>query len=81
MNLNYDNKNDILYLAFADKSYSYGDEDDNGCVIMKDFGSDEITGVTIFDFMSKYNKNQLPFLNLPVQINYNDDIIPFLAKS
>ena len=80
LNYNYDDANDILYVAFANKSFSYGDEIIDGCVIMKDFDSNKITGFTIFDFMDKYKTNRLPILELPVKINYSVDIIPFLTN-
>lgn len=49
MVLSYDEKYDILYLSFFDRSRSYGDEED-GIVIMRDMETDEITGITIYDF-------------------------------
>lgn len=75
LSLNYDNKNDILYLGFADKSNSYGDEVVDGFVIMRDINTDKITGFTIFDFCAKYNNNQLVNLPLPFPIDFDNEVI------
>ena len=50
---NYDARFDVLYLAFADKSTSYGNEDDDGIIIMRDMYSGVITGITIFNFAAR----------------------------
>ena len=67
---NYDSKNDILYLAFGNKRESIGDEVIDGYVVMRDFFTNEVTGLTIFDFMSKYHANKLPAYQLPVDVDY-----------
>lgn len=75
LNLNYDEKNDILYLGLADKSNSYGDEIISGLIVMRDLLTDEITGFTIFDFCSKYYSNSLSTLPLPIQIDFDKEVI------
>ena len=54
LSLNYDEKFDVLYLGFADKRNSYGEENDKGVVTFRDFCSNEITGVTIFGFKERF---------------------------
>lgn len=44
--IDYDDKNDVLYISFVVNSMSYGDEY-GGVVIMKDMKTDDITGLTI----------------------------------
>jgi len=44
----YDKNNDVLYCRFGDKSNSYGDENPDGIVVMRDMDSNDVTGVTIF---------------------------------
>ena len=75
LSLNYDSKNDILYLTFSNKNNSIGDEIIDGYVVMKDILSDDVTGVTIFDFMKKYNASY----QLPIEVNYRSDIVPSIV--
>ena len=48
--IDYDSKFDVLYYTWGDTSNSYGDEDDDGRVSLKDFDSDEVRGYTVFNF-------------------------------
>lgn len=48
--INYDSKFDVLYYTWGDTSNSYGDEDNDGIVSIRDMDSDEIQGYTIFNF-------------------------------
>ena len=48
--IDYDSKFDVLYYTWGDTSNSYGDEDDDGIVSVRDIESDEIMGYTIFNF-------------------------------
>jgi len=75
LSLNYDRKNDILYLGFADKSNSYGDEIEDGFVVMRDIITEKVTGFTIFDFSEKYKDNKLSDLSFPVAIDFDRDVI------
>jgi len=81
LNLNYDSAFDVLYLGFADKSNSYGDEIKNGHVLMIDEDTQTITGLTIFDFMHRYKNGTLEDLSLPISIDYAVDVIPRLHLS
>ena len=53
LNLDYDKKNDVLYISIGRPKPSYGEEDVPGIVILKDIITDEITGITVFDFMKR----------------------------
>ena len=75
LNLNYDQKNDILYLGFADKSNSYGDEIEDGFVVMRDILTEKITGFTIFDFKKRYNDNTLANIPIPISVDFDKDVI------
>jgi len=46
----YDSHNDVLYYTIGDKSNSYGDENINNIVFMKDINTEELTGITVLDF-------------------------------
>lgn len=52
----YDEENDILYYTKADKSNSYGDEDPDNIVFMKDIETDIVTGITILNFVRMYQE-------------------------
>jgi len=72
LSLSYDKQFDVLYILFSDSSNSYGEEDHFGVVTHRDFNSDEVTGITIFDFAKKYHANQLSAIDLPADIDYED---------
>ena len=55
----YDYSFDILYVYFKDLSNSYGDEDLSHLVIFKDFDTDEVTGLLVYDFKSLFKRNDL----------------------
>jgi uncharacterized protein YuzE len=55
-NITYDSKYDILYVNFRTSSNSYGEEDIDHLVIFKDFDTEEITGLPIFDFKRLFEK-------------------------
>jgi uncharacterized protein YuzE len=75
LSLNYDSKSDVLYIGFSDRSNSYGDEIVDGFVILYDLDTNIVTGVTIFDFLLKYRNNKLNDLPMPVNIDFDKDII------
>lgn len=45
--INYDSRNDILYIKFKPTDNSYGTENNN-IVTLRDLDTDEITGYTVF---------------------------------
>lgn len=49
----YDEKYDILYFAFADKSNSECEENEDGLVFSLDKDTKELTGGMIYDFRDK----------------------------
>ena len=55
--MDYDSDNDILYCTFGDKTNSYGDEDPDNVVVMRDMDTDDITGITVLNF-GRMNKNK-----------------------
>lgn len=46
----YDEKYDVLYVKFADKKNSIGDEIIDGLIISRDTSTNEVTGLTIMDW-------------------------------
>lgn len=49
--IDYDTKFDVLYYSLGDTSNSYGDEIDNRLILLRDIDTDNITGITVLDFM------------------------------
>lgn len=49
-NVNYDKKFDVLYYLIGDTSNSYGDEEGNNIIFLKDINTDKITGITVLNF-------------------------------
>ncbi|CDA90810.1 hypothetical conserved protein [Firmicutes bacterium CAG:238] len=76
LNLDWDKRYDILYIRISDTSNSYGDEVENGLVILRDMEDETITGVTIFDFVKRYNAGTLESLKIPININFDKDVYP-----
>ena len=82
INLNYDNRFDVLYIALGDDEYrknSLADEEYNGLVVMRDEKTDNITGLIVFGFKDKYVKNKMPVFPQEVKINIEKDIVPFVT--
>ncbi|OGO90296.1 MAG: hypothetical protein A2Y17_12045 [Clostridiales bacterium GWF2_38_85] len=78
LQIDFDSRNDVLYIGFGNRRRSYDDEDDNGIITLKNMDSDIITGVTILDFKKKLlNKSLYNLLkNFPFDID--NDIIPYV---
>lgn len=53
MKIQYDEKNDILYISISNMNNSYGEDDGDGNVVFRDVSTEQISGVTIFDFTNK----------------------------
>lgn len=71
LKVNYDSKFDVLYINIGNPVPSYGDERVPGLVILKNIHTDEITGVTIFDFMKRVKDNTMDDLEIPIEIDIN----------
>ena len=56
-NFYYDKINDILYYTIMDKSNSYGEEDIDNIIFMKDINTNILTGITVMNFKSMYARN------------------------
>lgn len=56
-NFGYDDQFDTLYYTIGDTSNSYGDEDPDNIVFMKDMKTDVITGITILHFLKMYREH------------------------
>jgi len=83
INLNYDNKFDVLYIAFGNEEYrknSLADEEYNGLVVMRDEDTDDVTGLIVYGFKDKYYKNKIPIFPTDVKINMERDVFPFVIK-
>lgn len=68
--INYDSDNDILYLSFAEPKPSYGEEKYEGVIFRYDFITEELSGITIFDFKKKMQDNYFSQLDIPQNIDF-----------
>ena len=78
MKVDYDKRFDTLYIAFADKSNSYGDDSADDIILMRDIDSDQITGVTVLSFRKKYQSHTLPQLPKSLGISLEKDVAPIV---
>lgn len=62
--IDYDSKFDIMYYSDGDTSNSYGDEDINNIVVMKDINSDKVVGYTIMNYKKMATPNTEQFKEL-----------------
>ena len=77
--INYDSKFDILYLGFKDRSNSYGDEDIDNIVWLRDIFDESVTGLTIMDFYKMLSNNDERILEVKKQIDF-ESIIKEIEK-
>ena len=61
LQFDYDAKYDVLYVALGDR-----DDSEAGIIYLRDIDTDELTGVTVLDFMKRYRSNTLPPLPFSV---------------
>lgn len=52
----YDEKNDILYIYYKGRDYSYGTEDPEDFVTFRSIEDDSLTGYLIYGFKDKVNR-------------------------
>lgn len=81
MKYDYDSRHDTLYVAFAPKNNSYGDDSQAGIILMRDIETDDITGFTILSFLKKWKSQSLPKLPESLNISLEDDILPLLLSN
>lgn len=69
INYDYDRENDVLYYTFSSNKNSYGDEDPDNIVFMRDIDTDELTGITILNFLTMYRKKDTRIERISKYIN------------
>ena len=74
----YDSHFDILYVAISDKSNSYGDEDNDDIMLMRNIKTDAVTGFTIWNFKKKANQASLNEFVKSFGVDLKKDILPYL---
>lgn len=62
--IDYDSKFDIMYYSDGDTSNSYGDEDIDNIVVMKDMDSNEVVGYTIMNYKKMSTPDTVQFREL-----------------
>ncbi len=62
--IDYDSKFDIMYYSDGDTSHSYGDENIDNIVVVKDISSDEVVGYTIMNYKKMSTPNTEQFKEL-----------------
>ena len=65
--INYDTKNDILYISLGEPVPSISEEKEEGILIRRDIETGEITGVTILDYKDRLKNNEK--IEMPLEIN------------
>lgn len=75
--IDYDQENDIVYIAFSDQHNSYGDEINDYVILRRDWDDGRITGVTILDFIKWLQSGAAEIPQLPFEIDFNRQILPF----
>ena len=55
----YDERNDILYIYYKGRDYSYGTEDPDGFVTFRSIDGDQLTGYLIYSFKDKISRGAL----------------------
>lgn len=65
--IDYDSKNDILYVSIGVPVPSICEEKEEGIIIRKSIEKNMLSGVTILDY--KYRKNHKIKINVPEEIN------------
>lgn len=78
--VDYDSHFDTLYVALGDKSNSYGDEDIDDLILMRDLDTDDITGFTILSFFRKLSLAALPKLPQCLNLSFERDILPIINR-
>lgn len=58
LNINYDKKNDILYISIGEPVPSISEEQEEGIVIRRNMITNAISGVTILDYKERINRNE-----------------------
>jgi hypothetical protein len=48
--IKYDAEYDVLYLTLGNTANSYGDEEPDNIITLRDFDTDDVTGYTIMNF-------------------------------
>ena len=73
-NIYYDSKYDVLNIKFSSTKNSYGDEEIDNIILLKDFKDDKITGITILDFKKMYDRNDERMKEINKYIDSNADV-------
>lgn len=67
LTINYDKKNDILYVSIGEPIASISEEISDGIYLRRSIETDEISGVTILDY--KYKIDNKINIDLPKEID------------
>lgn len=60
----YDERNDILYIYYKNREYSYGTEDPDDFVTFRSINNNKLTGYLIYGFKDKVSKGILDISKL-----------------
>ncbi len=77
----YDKRNDIVYIAFSDQWNSYGNDISDHVTLRRNWDDDHITGVTIFHFMRLLQSKSQEIQQLPFDIDFKQQVVPFCKQS
>ncbi len=70
VSINYDKKNDILYISLGEPLPSYGDEKYDGIVFRYSFIDERLTGFTILDFKKRLSEDYFSSIDFLVNLDF-----------
>ena len=68
----YDAQNDILYIHFTGIGSSTYAEEEDGILILRDYATDEIVGVTVFDPKTQTQKREKELCSFGLDVAFRD---------
>ena len=80
-NVHYDKKFDVLSVKFSCTKNSYGDEETDNIIFLKDFNDDKITGLTILDFRKMFEMKDIRLDLISKYFNVSDIYTQYVMKS
>jgi hypothetical protein len=81
LQINYDERHDILYARVPNYSPSYGDESDDNVVTYYSIDTDEKTGMAIMGFKNKAQNGIINCCDLPFPLDFNNTEIKRILAS
>lgn len=62
MSVSYDRQSDVLYLSYGETREAISEENEDGVLVRRDPGSNEILGFTVVDFSRRFAQSDRPII-------------------